>query len=296
VGRKLTHYLAVVFCAIILVSALLPAQSAPANIVPGDNLVTDGISPIPVAIAATTNRYTEFRPATFQDWHPSERSMLITTRFGETNQVHEVKFPGGARTQLTFFPDRVASASYQPTKGDYFLFLKDVSGGEWFQIYRYDFATGDSTLLTDGKSRNLGVRWNHAGDRIAYSSTRRNGKDTDIWVVDPRDPKSNHLLVQVEGGGWEVTGWSSDDKQFALLEYISIGESYVWMVNAASSEKRLLTPKGGAEKISYAGGNSAKTARAFTSRPIRIQSSIASLISTSQPGSTLISHHTSTGM
>ena len=113
------------------------------------------------------------------------------------------------------------AASYQPTKGDYFLFLKDVGGGEWFQIYRYDFATGESTLLTDGKSRNLGVQWDHAGDRIAYSSTRRNGKDTDIWMMDPRDPKSDHLLVQLEGGGWAVSGWSFDDKQFALMEEIS---------------------------------------------------------------------------
>jgi len=258
-----TLRLASVLCAIISISALLRAQAPPADIVPGDNLVTDGIVSIPASIAATTNRYTEFRAASMQDWHPSERSLLVTTRFGDTNQVHQVKFPGGDRSQLTFFPDRVLAASYQPTKGDYFLFLKDVGGGEWFQIYRYDLATGDSTLLTDGKSRNLDVQWNHAGDRIAYSSTRRNGKDTDIWVMDPRDPKSDHLLVQVEGGGWAVTGWSFDDKQFALMEFVSINESYIWVVNAATGEKTLLTPKGGAEKIAYAGAEFSKDSKGF---------------------------------
>jgi len=251
-----TLRLASVLCAVISISVL--AQTPPADIVPGDNLVTDGIASIPASIAATTNRYTEYRGATLRDWHPTERSILITTRFADTSQVHEVKFPGGARSQLTFFPDRVLTASYQPTKGDYFLFLKDVGGGEWFQIYRYDLATGDSTLLTDGKSRNLDVTWNHAGDRIAYSSTRRNGKDTDIWVMDPRDPKSDHLLVQLEGGGWTVTGWSFDDKQFALMEFVSINESYVWVVNAATGEKTLLTPKGGAEKIAYSGAEFSK--------------------------------------
>jgi len=240
-------------------SVLAFAQAA--DILPADNLVTDEIPSIPAAIAATTMRYTEFRRATLRDWHPSERSMLITTRFADTSQVHEVKFPGGARSQLTFFPDRVLTASYQPTKGDYFLFLKDVGGGEWFQIYRYDLATGDSTLLTDGKSRNLDVIWNHAGDRIAYASTRRNGKDTDIWVMDPRDPKTDHLLVQLEGGGWAVTGWSFDDKQFALLEEISANESYVWLVNAATGEKTLLTPKGGTEKIFYGGAEFSKNGK-----------------------------------
>jgi dipeptidyl aminopeptidase/acylaminoacyl peptidase len=247
-----------VLCAIIWISALLTAQAPPADIVPGDNLVIDGIPSIPAAIAATTNRYTEFRTAALQDWHPTERSLLITTRFGDTNQVHQVKFPGGDRSQLTFFPDRVLSASYQPTKGDYFLFLKDVGGGEWFQIYRYDFSTGDSTLLTDGKSRNLGVQWNHSGDRIAYSSTRRNGKDTDIWMMDPRDAKSDHLLLQLEGGGWAVSGWSFDDKQFALMEFVSINESYVWVVNAGTGEKTLITPKGGPEKVAYSGAEFSK--------------------------------------
>jgi len=250
--------LALLPCLLLCISISLPAQAPPADIVPGDNLVTDGIPSISGSIAATTNRYTEYRMASLQDWHPTERSLLITTRFGDTNQVHQVKFPGGERSQLTFFPDRVAGALYQPTKADYFLFLKDVGGGEWFQIYRYDFATGDSTLLTDGKSRNLEVRWNHAGDRIAFSSTRRNGKDTDIWMMDPRDPNSDHLPVQLEGGGWAVTGWSHDDKQFALLENISINESYLWLVNAATGEKTLITPKGGPEKIAYNGGEFSK--------------------------------------
>ncbi|MGO9208549.1 MAG: S9 family peptidase [Terriglobales bacterium] len=248
----------IVVACLLALSALLPAQAPPADIVPGDNLVIDGIPSIPAAIAATTNRYTEFRAAALQDWHPTDRSLLITTRFGDTNQVHQVKFPGGDRSQLTFFPDRVLAASYQPTKGDYFLFLKDVGGGEWYQIYHYDFSTGDSTLLTDGKSRNLNVQWNHAGDRIAYSSTRRNGKDTDIWMMDPRNPKSDHLLLQLEGGGWAVSGWSFDDKQFALMEFISINESYVWVVNAATGEKTLITPKDGPEKVAYSGAEFSK--------------------------------------
>jgi hypothetical protein len=80
--------------------------------------------------------------------------MLIGTRFADTNQVHLVKMPGGAREQLTFLPDRVLSAEFEPVTGASFVFSKDIGGGEWYQLYRYDVATGDITLLTDGKSRN----------------------------------------------------------------------------------------------------------------------------------------------
>ena len=45
------------------------------------------------------------------------------------------------------FPDRVVGAQFNPATGDYFLFHRDVGGGEWYQIYRYDPANGDIMLL-----------------------------------------------------------------------------------------------------------------------------------------------------
>src|SRR5437867_2711818 len=93
---------------------------------PADNLVIEGIRKIPLAMAEEINRYTEFRSAGLSNWHPTKREMLINTRFADTSQIHLVKFPGGARTQLTFFKDSTASASYQPTHGDYFVFSKGV--------------------------------------------------------------------------------------------------------------------------------------------------------------------------
>lgn len=218
---------------------------------PGDNLVVQGIPPIPMAIAEQANRYTEVRSAAFSSWHPTRREMLITTRFGDTAQVHSVKMPGGARTQLTFFPDRVGGAQFEPSKGEYFVFSKDVGGGEWFQLYRYDVASGDITLLTDGKSRNLGARFSHTGDRLVYTSTRRTGQDTDIWIMNPADPKSDRMLLKLEGGGWSPQAWSFDDKQLLIVEGISVNESYLWLVDVASGQKKLLTPKGGAEKVAY---------------------------------------------
>ena len=96
---------------------------------PNENLVVEGIPKIPTSIAEAAGRYGEFRSANFNSWHPTKREMLIETRFADTAQVHQVKFPGGARTQLTFFRDRVAGAAYQPENGDSFVFMKDVGGG-----------------------------------------------------------------------------------------------------------------------------------------------------------------------
>ena len=176
--------------------------SEPADVLkPADNLVIENIPPIPVKLAEEVARYGESRSATLFAWHPIHREILIGTRFADTVQVHSVAMPGGARRQLTFYPDRIVSAAWLPS-GDSFLFQKDTGGGEWYQIYRYDVPTGAITLLTDGKSRNGSYLVAHHTTRIAYSSTQRNNKDTDIWMMDAADPASAHMLLQVEGGGW----------------------------------------------------------------------------------------------
>lgn len=241
-----------VFLLVLMMSAAasLPAQTA--TIQPPDNLVVDAIPPIPAALAETAGRYGDFRTALLRDWNPERREMLISTRFGDTAQLHLVKMPGGAREQLTFFPDSVAGGSFHPHGGDYIVFMKDTGGGEWFQLYRYDLATRDITLLTDGKSRNLLGAWSSNGDKLAYMSTRRTKKDTDLWVINPSDPKSDRLLTQLEGGGWEPLDWSPDDKKILLLEGLSINESYLWLVDTATGEKTALTPRDAKERISYA--------------------------------------------
>jgi dipeptidyl aminopeptidase/acylaminoacyl peptidase len=244
----------------VAVILLLTASVFPQNdaVVPNENLVTEGIPKIPVSIAEGVDRYSNFRGATLDSWDPVKREILISTRFADTNQIHLVKMPGGARTQLTFFADRVAGASYPPTKNDSFVFSKDVGGGEFFQLYRYDVSSGDVTLLTDGKSRNTDAVWSHAGDWLVYGSTRRDGNDVDLWEIEPANPKTDHLLTQLQGGGWQALDWSPDANKILAAEFISANETYLWIVDAKSGEKTLITPKGGAEKIAYNGGRFSK--------------------------------------
>ena len=246
-------------CSIVSILVLSAAAFAQSDaILPNENLVAEGIPKIPAALGESVGRYNEFRSAAFLSWNPKKREMLISTRFGDTAQVHLVKTPGGDRSQLTFFPDRLADALYEPTKGDSFLFLKDVGGGEFFQIYLYDLATGDTKLLTDGKSRNTTPKWSYQGDRIAYGSTKRTGSDVDMWTVSPTDPASAHMVAQLEGGGWEIGDWSPDGKQLVLMNGVSAAESYIWLLDIATGHNELLTPKSGSDTVAYGNARFAK--------------------------------------
>jgi dipeptidyl aminopeptidase/acylaminoacyl peptidase len=229
-----------------------------AVIAPPETLVIEGAPTIPENVAEAVRRYGEYRSAAIVDWHPAERSMLISTRFADTPQLHLVSAPGAARRQLTFYRDAVRVGRFHPDGGDYLVFSKDIGGGEWYQLYRYDMTTGNATLLTDGKSRNALGPFSSRGDRVAYTSTRRTGQDTDLWIMNPADPASDRLLTPLTGGGWEPLDWSPDDSKILLLEELSINESYLWLVDTTTGEKTAFTPRDAKSKVSYSQGKFSK--------------------------------------
>jgi dipeptidyl aminopeptidase/acylaminoacyl peptidase len=265
VSRRKVHVRSVSWLLLLLLIIsfnLALAQNGGPQPEPGS--IADGIPPIPPRLVAEVGRYTNIRAAEILSWHPVKREMLVVTFFCNTPQVHLVKFPGGSRTQLTFFEDRTSrGVSYQPTRGDYFIFSKDSGGDENFQNYRYDLATGQITLLTDGKSKNGPGIWANRGDRIVYSSTRRNGTDVDLYVMNPLDPRNDRLLVKLEGGGWSPLDWSPDDSTILALQEISINESYLWFIDVASGKKTLFTPKSGTGVIAYGDSHFSKDGKSI---------------------------------
>ncbi|MBL8811945.1 MAG: S9 family peptidase [Planctomycetaceae bacterium] len=211
-------------------------------ITPGENLVIDGVPAISSGIAEQVRKYTESRSAAFADWHPTKREMLISTRFGNTPQLHEIRMPGGARRQLTFLEEPVQSATWEPKNGEYFVFSRDTGGNEFGQLYRFDVATGDVALLTDGgRSQNGGIVWNRAKTQFVYGTTRRNGADRDLWLMDPLRPEASRALVELSGGGWSALDWSPDDSTIVARQYLSINQSVLWMIDVAKGTKKELT-------------------------------------------------------
>ena len=100
----------------LIFSMLIVFQSVDAQknvfIKPGENLIIKNIPELAATIADEVKQYTESRSAGPVDWHPKKREMLMTTRFGNTNQLHYITMPGGARKQLTFFDEPVGNAVF----------------------------------------------------------------------------------------------------------------------------------------------------------------------------------------
>jgi dipeptidyl aminopeptidase/acylaminoacyl peptidase len=219
------------------------APPAPPPVRTVGNLVLDGVPDIPDALAERMQQYQNVRAAGLLDWDPNGQGVLISTRFGETNQLHFVQKPGGARTQLTFFPEPVRSAQWRPRVGDREALLSmDQGGAENDQLYLWRWRDGRSTLLTDGKSRHESAVWSRQGDRIAYTSNTRNGKDFDVYVMNPDDPATARRVIDLEGS-WRITDWSPDGSKLLLLRYVSIEESHPFVLDLARRELTRLFPQ-----------------------------------------------------
>lgn len=208
-------------------------------------LQMEDVPQVPVELAQRVRPYLEYRTASFQGWNPLDKSMLITTRFGNTAQLHSVKGPGGQRSQISFENEPV-TGNWSP-KGDLLLVEKDTGGSEFYQLYA--LKDGRLTLLTDGKSRNNFNAWSKDGTLIGYSSTRRNGKDSDLYVMNPRDPKSDRLVAQLEGGGWAISSFAPDGKSALVAQSLSISKTNLFRLDLASGQ---MTPIGDHKKeIAY---------------------------------------------
>ncbi|GAC1623823.1 MAG: S9 family peptidase [Nevskia sp.] len=213
------------------------AADAPARVERG-NLVSEGIPEIPAALAERTNRYQQTRSAGFQGWL-ADGSALITTRFAETAQVHRVAVPGADRRQLTFFAEPIAEVAPSP-EGRGFVFAKDHGGDEFYQLYWFDLASGRYRLLSDGKSRNTEVRFAHRGDVFAFSTTKRNGRDTDVHMTQT-GANGSTPLVEAEGA-WSAVDWSPDGSRLLVQKGISASESELYIVDIAKSARTRFHP------------------------------------------------------
>ncbi len=225
---------------LLLLGTVLTAQDA--TIPVPANVKAEGLPPIAGTLVAKLRPYGEFRRAQLLGWHGQRREMLVLTTTATSQQVHLVSAPLAPPKPVTAFAEgAIGAASFSPAGGDAFIVRKDTGAAETHQLIRVDGET--TTLLTDGKSRNGLPAWSRKSGRIAFDSNRRNGRDRDLYIVDPKDPSSSRLLAEVTGS-WEVWAWSPDDRELLALELLPGNDTAIWSIDTTTGSKTLVTPKG----------------------------------------------------
>lgn len=230
--------------ALAVATAPAPAQTPEERTANDGNVVLSGVPDVPPEIEERLRPYQNTRSASLVDWSEDGEGITIATRFAEVTQLHRVEMPGGARRQLTFAAEPVRGSERRP-EGREILYAMDEGGGEFFQLFLLDPETGASRRLTDGASRNSGGTWARDGARLAYTSTRRDGRSNDIWVMAADDTASAEVALQAPDGTlWVAVDWDAAGERLLIGNYVQITDARIHLLDLRSGESRRLVGGG----------------------------------------------------
>lgn len=226
-------------CAAAMLALPALAQTAPERVTRG-NLVMENIPEIPGEVRERLRQYQNVRSSGFSDFAP-DGGIYITTRFAETNQIHHVAQPMGARRQITFYDERTSGATVRPDGSGQFLFTRDVGGDEFFQGFLFDPAQSRSVQFTTDEIRNQGFSWSRDGRMIAWAAAGWGDADYTVYMADPADPTTAQEILQGEGAMSPVD-WSPDGSRLLIGRYFSINEARLYVLDIGEGTLTQINP------------------------------------------------------
>lgn len=207
-----------------------------------DTLVVEGIPPVPATIAHDVQPYMGIYGLPLAGWDATRRELLLKGLSSAT-WISSIDAPGASPRITTYIQASGIYDVYFQPQGKYIAYTRDSNGNEAFQLYLYNVQSGDSSLLSDGKSRNTEPVWSPSSEMIIYSSSPSGAQGVSLRFINPFDPKSDRLLVQTTGGYLKAYDWSPDNKQATYCDFTSNTVSSLWIVDVANGAKTRVSPE-----------------------------------------------------
>ena len=132
------------------------------------------------------------------------------------------------------------------------IFARDAGGNEQQQLYRLDPGASEPVLLTDAARKNEFAGVTHARDRMLVDSTdvdktgRREDPTTDLALrrsAASRPSRATSRRCRAPDGA--ISRSRSTTGGWRSIEYKSVNESYVWVMEVATGARRRVLPAAG---------------------------------------------------
>ena len=200
-----------------LASAILATQPAVAQGQGKSTIhVSGAVPPVPRDLEATIDRYRFSSSSDLQGWLADTRQILLLTASNGIPQPFVCSQPGEAPGQLAV-TDRPVSWVYSDPRRQRVIIAQDNDGNEREWLTLLDLSTGAQQQFTNGRWENHGVVWSRSGRMLAMTSNAQNGKDGDLYVIDPAVPSTGRRLKEARGMMF-AQSWSPDDRRLAAVE------------------------------------------------------------------------------
>jgi dipeptidyl aminopeptidase/acylaminoacyl peptidase len=195
-------------------------------------------------------RYLKIRAAYGATWSPDGQRIAFLTDITGVPQAWEVSTGGGWPEQLTFYEERVSGIHYSPTENR-LLFSMDAGGNERSQLFLLENWEERDLTRSPAAIHYFGD-FSPDGKRIAYTATRRNGTDFDVFVQDLDSVNGEPETVWETSGYHTVSGWAPDGSFLIVSRHYSNLNNDLYRLDLSSGEPTLLTPHEGDARFSGA--------------------------------------------
>lgn len=174
-------------------------------------------------------------------WLPDGSGVLLRSRrWVLESRLHRMAAPGGTAEFLPRIPRNVGGVHGAPGR-DHMILSWDTDGNEQHRLYRWDLKASEPTLLTTEDERAHFGAFEPDGGRIAYTSTRRNGIDFDVYVMDPEAPSSDRRVLELQGT-WAVADWAPKSAELLMMRVRSNMESSLHVLDLVNGDLREVSP------------------------------------------------------
>ena len=204
-------------------------------------ITTENVPRIPLAYAKNLNTvknnvqdYT-----TFKTWSRTDDKMFVQKVANLKLRWYTLARPGQEPELIEGLPDfaHISSLNPNPEKNN-LIYSLDKDGNEFRQLYLFDLTSKKSTAISDPKYNSGSAKFSPSGDKILFTSARRNNRDYDLYIMNPEDPSSERLLLENKGIIY-TDSWSPDEKKIIIRKNISATEKVPYILDIESGQ---LTP------------------------------------------------------
>ncbi|HXO19299.1 MAG TPA: S9 family peptidase [Thermoanaerobaculia bacterium] len=223
-----------------------PAQPPPAPVAPPPAATPQPAPPPPPAVAParqvaqyTIGQFLDTVAFAGSSFSPDAGKILVSSNKTGVFNVYAVPVAGGDPVQLTrSTTDNVRGVSYFPAD-ERFLYTSDQGGNELNHLYVQE-RDGSVRDLTPGqKLKAEWTGWAH-DDRSFYVLTNeRDPRYFDLYRY-ATDGYARQLVYK-DDGGWNVGAISNDGRYVALVKTNTTADSDVYLYDAQSGSKKILT-------------------------------------------------------
>ncbi|MEM8800720.1 MAG: alpha/beta fold hydrolase [Pseudomonadota bacterium] len=203
------------------------ATTASGHLAQPNTLDVRRVPPIPAEITARIAAIHDLPSSQFVDWLP-DGGIIVSKRKSGPRQLYRIPSPGSDPIAISNFDQPVARALFNP-EDESLLLLMDDDGDEDFQILRSDLDGEILDARTPEGTRASSIRLSPSGTRIAFSQAFH---PEHPWGILTNNLKTNETRVVFQDqGAWVPVDWSTDETTLLILEYQSIDQSRLALVD-----------------------------------------------------------------